>query len=139
MELLYKIIPLCDKVLLDTREGLYYWNDREDSVTKTQYSEDWKKEIQITEEIISFCEDNYKNIKKFAIKRYVKVSIKCMYKCIDANKLNEGKKIAKSIRKYAWMYCTCTNEKIHLKISLILSSLNFNIFRIIYILKRGGI
>ncbi len=128
LELLYKIFPICNKIVLDTTKGLYFWTNRSDSVTKSEYNDNWKKEIQITEEIIHFFDKEYHKIKKYAIQRYVRISIKCMYKCINVNNVNEVKDIRNNIKPYIFTFLSSNNEKIHHKISFLLAIINVKLF-----------
>ena len=63
----------------------YYYNIREDSVTKDKYNEKWEKEIQICNRLIEDVEKRYPNIKEFAEKRYVRINYSCITKVLKYN------------------------------------------------------
>lgn len=63
----------------------YYYNIREDSVTKDKYNEKWEKEIQICNRLIENVEKRYPNIKEFAEKRYVRINYSCITKVLKYN------------------------------------------------------
>lgn len=136
LEVLYKIISECKNILLDTTKELYCWNNRQNSATKSQYNKGWKKEMDITNEIIKFMDKNYPKQKKYAEQRYVRISIKCIYKCIDINNMNEAQRILKTIKPYMKIFLFSWNEKIHHKISAVLMMLNLKIFIKLYKIAR---
>ncbi len=137
LELLYKIISICNKIVLDTEEGLYFWNNRSDSVTKSQYNDNWKKEIEITKEIIQFYDTKYHKIKRYAVQRYVRIGIKCMYKCIDINNIDETENILEDIKPYIFSFLFSMNEKMHHKISIMLATVNIKLFLKFYKKIKG--
>lgn len=85
---------------------LYNWLVRKDSATKTKFNDNWKKEIIICENIINLTERKYKELKRVAIKRYIRINITCYKKILDYDKYNkqERKYIRKNIKKYIIPY-----------------------------------
>lgn len=113
LEVLYKIFYKCNKIVYTSKIG-YVWLDRNDSVTKQEYNEEWKKEIKINKEIIDFINEKKLGIQSSAIKRYVELNIKCMYKVLKTTK---NKKDIQELKQNISQYKNCYlwNRKVNIK------------------------
>lgn len=85
LDFVVKVLSQNVMVYINTSLIDYYYNIREDSVTKDKYNEKWEKEIQICNRLIEDVEKRYPNIKEFAEKRYVRINYSCIMKVLKYN------------------------------------------------------
>ncbi len=78
LEFLYKLLDNINAVYVDTTKKLYHFLIREGSATRKGFNENWKKEIELCENIINDVSKRYPDIRDYAIKRYFKVVMTCM-------------------------------------------------------------
>ena len=112
LEIIYKLIDQCNKISVDTSKYLYNYRKRKTSVTNSKYNEAWENEIKICDQIINFIEKKYPNIKDFAIKRYIRINVSCIYKILNNKQQHDKiKKLKANINKYEKKLYVNTNFK----------------------------
>lgn len=92
LDVLSKIILKCDKVTINTRMRLYYYEIRNNSAIHKEYGREFKKEIEICQEMIEKISGQYPKIKKYAIRRYIRINITCIVRVMKATNMNENEK-----------------------------------------------
>ena len=137
LEVLFKIFRKVNKTIVNTREFYYNWLYRNKSATKVGYNEDWKKEIDMTKNILNFIELKYPNIVNSAIKRYIRINISCIVGVIkyDYN-IYEINELKNNIKPYLLKALKIKNISNSMKIKLIIIFVNPNIYKMIYLLKN---
>ena len=100
MEVLYKVIEESEKVTYIPNR-LYYWLSRKDSVTKNKFNFDFENEINISDDIVKFCEEKHPNLNDYAVRRYIRINITLMKKVV-AN--DAGKQKYMQLAKNLWKY-----------------------------------
>ena len=125
LEVLYYIFERAKKVVVDTKNKLYYYIVRENSAIHTSYNEDWEKEILISKKIIEKVQLEHPNILKLAIKRYIIVNMNNIIRIKENHQDTESiKKLQKNIKPYLKNFLFNKNVRLKIKIKLILMLLN---------------
>ena len=121
LEILYDIFERVKKVVVNTERCYYYYTVRQNSVTHQKYNEEWKKAIEVCENIKEKTEEKYPEIVDSAIKKYLNINIQCI-QLIVKNSINksEMKKLKKNIRPYFWKYLKNNGIRKKSKLKLII-------------------
>lgn len=134
LDFLYRTINAANTVSIDTNNVVYYYRIRENSATTDMYSESWKKEIKLCENIIKDIEKKDNNrLKIYAIKRYIRINCTCMIKILiySPTDKKEYNMLKKNIKKYFWIFMTNNKIEIKKKIKLVLVMYFKNILKYI--------
>ena len=137
LEILYNIFKESKRTIY-IPDRLYYWNNRNDSLTKEPYNESWESEIKICSKIIEDNKNQYE-IKKSAIKRYVRINVTCINNIIknDLKSKEENLKILKNnIKGFKKEYLK--NEKVSTKnkIKFLLAIYCQKIIKLYFFIKK---
>ena len=84
-EFLYKLLDKVNVAYVDTTKKLYHFLIREGSATKSGFNLEWKKQINLCEEIINDVSVYWPDIEEYAIKRYFKAVMPCMITALKSN------------------------------------------------------
>lgn len=137
LEALCKVFNKVNKTIVNTKECYYNWLCRNESATQVKYNKNWKKEIDMTKDILNFIELTYPSIINSAIKRYIRINISCIIRVIkyDYN-VQEINKLKDNIKPYLLKALKIKNISFSMKVKLLIIFINPNIYRIICLLKN---
>lgn len=132
LDVLYKIFYKAESFYINTKEKYYNTLIRDNSASRNGYNPNWKKMINLLENIISSKDSKYYNfIKKYAIKRYMRINFTCIKLIIlheDKKNYEEVKYFIENIKKYV----NKKDYKLNKKEKLILIVANNPILRKLY-------
>lgn len=138
LEVLCEVFKKVNKTIVNTKECFYNWLCRSESATKIRYNEDWKKEIDMTKNIMKYIESTYPKIIDSAIKRYIRINIDCIIRVIKYNyNLKEINELKNNIRPYFLRALKNKNISYTMKIKLLLIFINPKIYKMLYLIKNN--
>ena len=134
LELLYKLLPTLDKVVIDTKNKLYFFRERENSAISDKFNINHLTEIDISNNIVNYVSKNFPEIKKYAIKRYIRVNMSYIFKILKQDEIDD--EILERLRNNIIRY----KQQVYYKFSIKRKILLFNIihnFRLLRYLVGG--
>lgn len=129
LEILCKILSECKTINVNTKERLYYYIIRDNSVSHNAEKEIRDEELAVSENIIKEICIKYPKLKKYAIGRYIEVNITQIVEIIGNDRISEEEKcieiekLKENINKYK-KYKHLQNYKVKIKLLLIYSDVN---------------
>lgn len=102
LDFCYQSFKKAENIYVDTSKMQYYYFVRNNSVTTEKYSQKWKKEIELCENIIGRVKKDYPNIEGYAIKRYIRINYSCIINLLKNDSANEKEyqELKNNILKY---------------------------------------
>lgn len=129
LEMLYKLLPTLDRVVIDTKNKLYFFRERENSAISDTFNINHLTEIDISNNIVNYVSKNFPEIEKYAIKRYIRVNMSYILKLLKQDEIDDV--ILNSLRANIIKY----KKEAYYRFSIKRKILLFNIIHNLKLLK----
>lgn len=134
LEVLYKLLPTLNKVVINTKNKLYFFRERENSAISDKFNVNHLIEIDISNNIINYVSENFPEIEKYAIKRYIRANMSYILKILKQEEIDD--KILKMLRHNILRYKRQAYYKFSIKRKILLFNVIHN-FRLLKYLVGG--